>query len=85
MSPGERAWTKSYTATGSLRSRYAAFTSIECWPIFYASGEVDMRAALKSRGIAAAERTFVSAVGADPDLSRFLPAGFAYFTFEAMP
>lgn len=81
----ERAWSKSHAASGSMRSRYAAFASIERWPIFYATGEVDMRAALKSRGIAAAERTFLSAVAADPQLSRFPPAGFAYFTFEAMP
>lgn len=82
----ERAWAKTH-ASSSLRDRYKWFVEarVEAWPIFYATGEVDMRAALKSRGIAAAERTFDTAVATDPELSRFAPAGFAYFTFEAMP
>jgi hypothetical protein len=85
VSSPDHAWTKTFATRGSLRARYAAFTQVERWPIFYATGEVDMRASLKTRGLAAAERTFTSAVAADPELSRYAPTGFAYFTFETMP
>ncbi|MGE0402729.1 MAG: hypothetical protein AB7T06_38855 [Kofleriaceae bacterium] len=77
----ERAWSKT-SATGSLRARYAAFRSIERWPIFYATGEVDMKPALASRGPAVVERVFVRDSARDRERA---PEGFAYFTFEAMP
>jgi len=77
----ERAWLKTY-ATGSLRTRYAAFGAIERWPIFYATGEVDMKASLRSRGLASVEHVFIR--DSERDRAR-APEGFAYFTFEALP
>ncbi len=81
VSTPERAWPKTY-ATGSLRTRYAAFEAIERWPIFYATGEVDMKASLTARGLASAEQVFVR--DSKRDQAR-APEGFAYFTFEALP
>lgn len=77
----DRAWAKTYPS-GSLRDRYRAFAAIERWPIFYATGEVDMRATLRAHGLVAAEQVFVRDSGRDHERP---PEGFAYFTFEALP
>jgi len=71
----------------SLRRRFGwlANAGVEVWPIFYANGEVDMLAALKARGTGVAEAEFRSDQAADPDYGSLAPAGFIYFTFEAMP
>jgi hypothetical protein len=69
----------------SLRERFTWFAAAgtPIWPIFYATGEVDMRAALASAGTTAAEQVFCADVardGVDAPL-----AGFTYFAFEALP
>lgn len=83
----ELAWGHVHATGGPLRDRFAWFASVgvEVWPIFYATGEVDMRAALRSRGTSAAEARFRADLAADPDYSGLAVAGFAYFTVEAMP
>ncbi|HEY1812095.1 MAG TPA: hypothetical protein VGG74_07040 [Kofleriaceae bacterium] len=58
--------------------RWAQFAHVAEWPIFYATGEVDMRADLAREGLDGAEAHFLG--DAKP-----LPAGFVYFTWEALP
>ncbi|MCW5801805.1 MAG: hypothetical protein KIT31_05415 [Deltaproteobacteria bacterium] len=72
-----RAWT-------SQRARYALFagTRVALWPIFYATGEVDMRDALDAGGVGGAEAAFTADQRRDAAAA---PAGFVYFTLEAMP
>ncbi len=77
----ESAWSKTFATRGSLRARYAAFRQIERWPIFYARGEVVMKAAQTTRGRAVAERVFLRDSRREREGA---PAGFAYFTLEAM-
>jgi len=69
----ERAWPR-------VRERFEWFTAahVPVWPIFYATGEVDMNAALHAKGLAGAEAQFRSDSGSRA-------AGYAYFTFEATP
>lgn len=71
----------------ALRDRYAWFAEagVEVWPIFYATGEVDMAAALASAGLAGVEARFEADVAADPAYGQLTAAGFAYFTLEAVP
>jgi hypothetical protein len=61
-----------------LASTIGWFATIPEYPIFYASGEVDMRAALATTGLDAAESRFIA--DAKP-----APAGFVYFTWETLP
>ena len=58
---------------------------VEVWPIFYATGEVDMAAALRASGIDAAEARFRDDLAADPELGDQHVTGFVYFTLDAMP
>ena len=73
VSSPERAWPR-------VRERFAWFSAahVAVWPIFYATGEVDMNAALRANGLAQAEARFRSDSSARA-------AGYAYFTFEATP
>ena len=73
VSSPERAWPR-------VRERFAWFSAahVAVWPIFYATGEVDMNAALRASGLAQAEARFRSDSSARA-------AGYAYFTFEATP
>jgi hypothetical protein len=82
----KRAWNHVH-ASSSLRARYAMFagTRVALWPIFYATGEVDMRRALETSGVAGAEAAFIADQRADRELASVAPAGFVYFTLEAMP
>lgn len=82
-----RAWGWVHAKGGPLRQRFGrlAAAGVEVWPIFYAAGEVDMVAALRADGTGAAEARFRADQTADPDFGRLAPAGFVYFTFEAMP
>lgn len=70
-----------------LRDRLARFAKarITVWPIFYASGEVDMRGALVQQGLANVEATFRAAQSADAELRDVPVSGFVYFTIESMP
>jgi hypothetical protein len=72
---------------GPLRDRFGWFArrGVAVWPIFYARGEVSMGEALRAHGLAAAEARFHADLAADPELSAFRVAGFAYFTLEALP
>ncbi len=83
----ELAWNHVHATGGSLRERFAWFSAagLEIWPIFYATGEVDMRPSLASRGTTAAERALLGDLAADRELAASSIAGFSYFTFEAMP
>lgn len=82
-----RAWSWVHAKGGPLRQRYGwlAAAGVDVWPIFYAAGEVDMAASLRADGTGAAEARFRADLAADPDFSKLAPAGFVYFTFEAMP
>lgn len=82
-----RAWGWVHAKGGPLRQRFAwlAGAGVEVWPIFYAAGEVDMSIALRTDGTGAAETRFRTDLAADPDYGKLAPAGFVYFTFEAMP
>jgi hypothetical protein len=73
VSSPDRAWSR-------VRNRFEWFHNahVAVWPIFYATGEVDMNAALQAKGIAGAEAQFKLDSGGRN-------AGFAYFTFEATP
>ena len=70
-----------------LRDRLARFVKarVAVWPIFYASGEVDMRGALAARGLTTSEASFRAAQAADLELRDEPVAGFVYFTIESMP
>jgi len=61
-----------------LRERFGWFAGVAVWPIFYATGEVDMKDALRAEGLAQAEQRFRAEA---PNQV----AGFVYFTFEATP
>jgi len=82
-----RAWQHVHSRGGPLRARFAWFAGagVPVWPIFYAAGEVDMRASLLADGIAAAERRFQADLAADGAASGPGVAGFAYFTIEDLP
>ncbi len=69
VSSPEKAWSP------KLRARLDLFAGVAVWPIFYATGEVDMRASLVS-GLERAEQQF---------RTQARVAGFVYFTFEATP
>ncbi|MBL9016002.1 MAG: hypothetical protein JNL83_17575 [Myxococcales bacterium] len=81
------AWAHVHATGGPLRQRFAwlAAAGVELWPIFYATGEVDMATALRGRGTSAAEAQFRADLAADPELGKSGVTGFVYFTFEAMP
>lgn len=85
-SPAE-AWRHVHPRGGALRDRFAWFAraGVEVWPIFYAAGEVDMRAALVRVGEAGVEARFRADLAADPDYHDLAIAGFCYFTLEALP
>lgn len=82
-----RAWSWVHAKGGPLRQRFGwlAAAGVDVWPIFYAAGEVDMSIALRNDGTGAAEARFRTDLAADPDYGKLAPAGFVYFTFEAMP
>jgi hypothetical protein len=69
------------------RDRFAWFAEagVHAWPIFYATGEVDMRPTLAAAGPRAAEQQFESDLAGDPEYGALEVGGFVYFTFEAMP
>lgn len=81
------AWHHVHARHGSMRARFAALarSCVALWPIFYATGEVDMGAELARGGVDDADARF----GADPNVDRELGGarlgGFVYFTFEALP
>lgn len=81
------AWAHVHPTGGPLRQRFGwlAAAGVDVWPIFYATGEVDMMSALRSPGTASAEARFRADLAADPELGKSTVTGFAYFTFEAMP
>ena len=72
-------------ARGRDRFAWFAQAGVQTWPIFYATGEVDMRAALVAGGPQRAEGQFAADLAADAEYSGLEIAGFVYFTFEAMP
>lgn len=80
------AWSHVRRGSGPLRSRFAWFSraGVEVWPIFYATGEVDMAATLRASGTDAAEARFRNDLAADPELGDQHVAGFVYFTLEAL-
>ncbi|HEX2687756.1 MAG TPA: hypothetical protein VHN14_14115 [Kofleriaceae bacterium] len=82
----ELAWSHVRRDGGSLRSRFAWFSrqGVEVWPIFYATGEVDMAATLRTSGLDAAEARFRNDLAHDPELGDQHVQGFVYFTLEAM-
>lgn len=82
-----RAWAHVHPRGGALRERFGWFAraGVEVWPIFYAAGEVDMGAALRDAGLAAAEARYRADLAADPELGADDVAGFVYFTIEALP
>jgi hypothetical protein len=81
------AWSHVRRGSGPLRTRFAWFcrAGVEVWPIFYATGEVDMALALRSSGIDAAEAQFRKDLAADPELGDQHVTGFVYFTLDALP
>lgn len=83
----ELAWSAVRGDSGPLRTRFGWFSraGVEVWPIFYATGEVDMAAALRASGIDAAEARFRDDLAADPELGDQHVTGFVYFTLDAMP
>jgi len=83
----ELAWSHVRRDSGPLRSRFGWFSraGVAVWPIFYATGEVDMAATLRASGIEAAETRFRNDLAADPELGDQHVTGFVYFTLEAMP
>lgn len=85
-SPAE-AWSSGSRRMVSLRRRFETFArlGVAIWPIFYSTGEVDMRATLRAKGTAASEAAFRDGLATQPDLASTAIPGFAYFTFEAMP
>ena len=80
------AWSATH-AGAPLRQRFGWFAGagVDVWPIFYATGEVDMSAALRASGTDSAEARFRADLAIDPDLGKLGVAGFVYFTFESMP
>jgi len=84
-----RAWSHVHGRGGPLRERFVRLASagVDVWPIFYAAGEVDMGAALRARGLDAAEAAFLDDLAADREARRYLARlrGFVYFTLEALP
>lgn len=80
-------WSEQSRRMVSLRRRFAMFAQLRVaiWPIFYANGEVDMGAALRSAGVVATEDAFREGLAGHPDLAGTPLPGFAYFTYEAMP
>ncbi len=70
-----------------LRRRFEMFAGLDVaiWPIFYSTGEVDMRATLRAKGTVAVEAAFRDGLATQPDLAKTAVPGFAYFTLEAMP
>lgn len=81
------AWSHVRRDGGPLRSRFGWFSraGVEVWPIFYATGEVDMAATLRASGIDAAEARFRQDLAADSELGDQHVTGFVYFTLDAMP
>lgn len=81
------AWTHVHAKGGPLRDRYAWFAEagVEVWPIFYATGEIDIAAALATLGMGGVEASFEADRAADPAYGRLAVTGFAYFTLEAVP
>ncbi len=81
------AWPHVHAKGGPLRERYAWFAQagVEVWPIFYATGEVDMAASLTTLGLAGVEARFRADLAADPAYGQLAATGFAYFTLEAVP
>jgi len=81
------AWPHVHAKGGPLRDRYAWFAEagVEVWPIFYATGEVDMAAALGALGLGGVEARFAADLAADPAYGQLAATGFAYFTLEAVP
>jgi hypothetical protein len=83
----ELAWSHVRRDSGPLRSRFGWFSrsGVAVWPIFYATGEVDMAATLRASGLEAAEARFRNDLAADPELGDQHVTGFVYFTLDAMP
>ena len=81
------AWSHVRRGSGPLRTRFAWFSraGVEVWPIFYATGEVDMAPALRSSGIDDVEAQFRKDLAADPELGDQHVTGFVYFTLDALP
>lgn len=81
------AWSHVHARGGPLRDRFAWFAGagVEAWPIFYAAGEVDMTADLRSMGFDGAEARFRADLTADRDYGELPVAGFMYFTLESLP
>ena len=81
------AWSHVRRDSGPLRNRFGWFShaGVEVWPIFYATGEVDMATSLRAFGLDAAEARFRQDLAADAELGDQHVAGFVYFTLDAMP
>jgi hypothetical protein len=81
------AWSHARGDSGPLRNRFGWFSraGVEVWPIFYATGEVDMAAALRASGLDAGEARFRQDLAADAELGDQRVTGFVYFTLDAMP
>ena len=83
------AWHHVHARHGSMRARFAALAlargRVALWPIFYATGEVDMGAELARGGVDDAEARFRADLNADRELGGTRLGGFVYFTFEALP
>jgi hypothetical protein len=81
------AWNHVHAVGGPLRDRFGWFAAagVAIFPIFYATGEIDMAADLRARGTGAAEDEFLRQLAADPDHRDATVAGFVYFTLEALP